>query len=80
MRKYEDHCVGCPRELCIGKACPYLDVAIDYCDTCGEIAEYSVNGEDFCKKCIDKYLCDMFGEMILSEKAKLLKIDIHKEL
>ena len=37
MVKYEDECVGCPKELgCMGSACPNRNVPHFYCDKCGE--------------------------------------------
>ena len=77
MRKYENECVGCPPEMgCMGNACPYRNVARDYCDTCGDDASYRIDGEDYCESCAEKYLQEEFDCLTISEKAELLEIDI----
>lgn len=78
MRKYENSCVGCPPEMgCLGNSCPYKNVPIDYCDSCGkEGAAYRIDGEDYCEDCVRKYLQYAFDSLIIKEKAKALEIDI----
>ena len=55
MRKYENHCVDCPREMgCLGSSCPYVNVPVDYCDECGsDNAEYVIDGDDLCEDCAE---------------------------
>lgn len=55
MIKYEDECVGCPKDMgCLGKYCPNRNVPHLYCDHCGEevseLREY--DGEQWCEDCI----------------------------
>lgn len=57
MTKYENHCVGCPKDMgCMGSSCPHRNVKVTYCDCCGgEIDRdyiYNVNGEDLCEDCL----------------------------
>lgn len=80
MRKYENECVGCPAEMgCLGNSCPYINVPRDYCDICGEEgAKYRIYGDDYCEDCIKEYLQDMFNDLTIMEKAKLLKTNISK--
>ena len=77
MRVVEDNCVGCPSELgCLGSACPYKNMHIDYCDECGDDnAEYRVDGKDLCEACMDELLFDAFHDLTTKEKARLLNID-----
>lgn len=80
MRKYENECVGCPTEMgCIGSLCPNINVPRDYCDLCGyEGAIYRIDSEDYCEDCIKQYLQDMFDDLTITEKAKILEIDIEE--
>lgn len=54
MKRYEDHCCDCADGRCLGRACPYKNVPVYYCDFCGaEIDErYVVDGEDYCEDCL----------------------------
>lgn len=77
MRKYENQCVGCPTEMgCIGEACPYINVPVDYCDQCHNYAEYRIDGDDLCEECADKYLNEAFDDLSISEKAEALEIEL----
>lgn len=80
MRKYENHCVGCPEGMgCLGSSCPYRNVPVDYCDICGsEGAEYRIDGEDYCEDCAEEYLKDTFNDLTISEKAEALEVDLDK--
>ena len=76
MRRYENECVGCPPEMgCIGIACPYRNVMVNYCDICGEEARYKIYDEDYCEDCAEKFLQEEFGQLTISEKAGLLGIE-----
>lgn len=79
MRKYENHCVDCPREMgCLGSSCPYVNVPVDYCDECGsDNAEYVIDGDDLCEDCAEKYLKEVFNDLTLYEKAEAVDIDIY---
>jgi len=55
MVRYENQCVGCPKELgCTKPNCRYWNVPIWVCDSCGEedtdLWEYE--GKDLCKDCL----------------------------
>lgn len=59
MVKYEDECVGCPKELgCLGSACPNRNVPHFYCDECKNDVEtlYYYDGKELCLECIEKML------------------------
>lgn len=78
MVKVENDCVGCPPEIgCMGSACPYRSAKVTVCDNCGKMAEYNVDGEDFCVECLEEYLKDSFNEYSLYEKLDILKIDYY---
>ena len=64
MIKYEDECVGCPKEMgCLGNACPNRNVPHLYCDKCGDDCEelYDCYGEELCESC----LLDSFEKITL---------------
>lgn len=58
MVKIESRCVGCP-DRCLGRRCPNREVAVVYCDNCGEIVREcsamwltdSDRHETRCEKC-----------------------------
>ena len=55
MIKYEDECVGCPKEMgCLGNACPNRNVPHLYCDECEyEYDElYTCDGKELCEDCL----------------------------
>lgn len=59
MVKYENDCVGCPREMgCIGELCSYFRVPHFYCDVCGDESDdlYVYGDEHVCKFCLEKYV------------------------
>lgn len=77
-RKYESQCVDCGLP-CLGSACRYYRVAVDYCDSCGdENAEYVIDGEDYCEECAKEYIKDAFDDLTLSKQAELLNIDMRR--
>ena len=57
MIKYENKCVGCPKEMgCMGDSCPNRNVKHLYCDKCGDDVEelYNFLGEELCEECLLK--------------------------
>ena len=54
MKKIENECIDCPKELgCMGDACPNRNVARFYCDRCGdENTLYHYDGEELCADCL----------------------------
>ena len=79
MRRYEDYCVSCPKEIgCLGTSCPYMNVPVDYCDNCGEHAVCNIDGEDYCEECATKYLQDLFDNLSLAEKAEMLEVSFEE--
>lgn len=57
MIKYENECVGCPKEKgCIGDFCRYKSVPHYFCDRCKEEVDagdlYFYDGEQLCAECI----------------------------
>lgn len=59
MKKLENECVGCPKEMgCLGSSCPNRNVPHFYCDECGEEDEkiYYYDGEELCIECIKNRL------------------------
>lgn len=78
MRKYENQCIGCPKEMgCLGSSCPYVNVPVDYCDDCGfEGAEYKIDGEDYCEDCAKKYLKSAFDDLTITEMAEAIDVDL----
>lgn len=80
MIKYENHCCSCavPAYPCMGSSCPNVNVPVYYCDCCGDdtYAEYEIEGEHYCEGCANCYLKEIFYDLTLLEKAKLLNVDI----
>ena len=58
MIRFENECVGCPKEMgCIGDACPYMNVPHYYCDKCKEETDiYHFDDRHLCIDCIEKLL------------------------
>ena len=76
MVRYEDNCVGCPSGLgCLGDSCPFINTPVYYCDSCGDYAEYNIDGNDLCRECAEKYLDDLWNQSSLAEKAELLDVE-----
>ena len=77
LRVIEENCVGCPTELgCLGGACPYMHMHVDYCDECGDDgAEYKIDGIDMCETCAKDYLMDAFKDMTVPDMASVLDIE-----
>ena len=79
MIKYEDECVGCPKEMgCLGNSCPNLNVERHYCDSCGDDATLNIDEQDFCDTCAELYLCDIFRALGFEDKVSLLEVDVKK--
>lgn len=81
MIKYKDECCGCavPGYPCLGNSCPNKNVPRYYCDVCGVGGDiYEVEGEDtdLCEQHLEEYLQESFDELIVPEKAELLKVNI----
>lgn len=75
-RRIENQCVDCGLP-CLGSSCPNRNVPVDYCDDCGnEGAEYHIDGADLCESCAEKRINDAFEELMLSEKAEAVGIDL----
>lgn len=73
---HEDQCVDCG--LPCFDSCPYKNVAVIYCDKCGEEAEYNIDGLDMCRMCAEEYINNEFDELTLLEKADLLGLSIER--
>ena len=59
MTKYEDDCIGCPKEMgCIGNSCPYMNVPHQYCDICKEETDelWEHDGKEYCFECLQEEL------------------------
>lgn len=54
MVKYENECVGCPKELgCLGNTCPNRNVPHHYCDKCGDETDlYEFDDSELCGSCV----------------------------
>lgn len=54
MVKYENECVGCPKELgCLGNTCPNRNVPHHYCDKCGDETDlYEFDDRELCGSCV----------------------------
>ena len=77
-RKIESRCVDCGFP-CRGNACPNYKVQVNYCDVCGsEGAKYCLDGDDMCEECAETIIMDAFKELMLSERAKTVGIDLEK--
>lgn len=47
MIRYENECVGCPKEIgCLGDSCPNISVPHLYCDDCGEELNFERSSYD----------------------------------
>lgn len=76
MIKIESECVDCQLP-CIKSKCPYRRVERIVCDVCvEEIAEYIIDGEEYCEQCAEEYLNNTFDGLSLSEKAKALDVQL----
>ena len=76
MTKIKSECVDCQLP-CIKSECPYYRVERIVCDECvEEIAEYIVDGEEYCKQCAEEYLNNAFSDLSLNEKAKALDVQL----
>ena len=82
MLEYRDECHGCsvPGYPCIGDSCSHKNVPRYFCDVCGvEEDVYEVeNIGDLCSKHLEIYLQESFDELIVQERAEILKVNIKK--
>lgn len=79
MIRYESDCVGCPTEMgCLGSACPYQNIEVHDCDECGakDSAKYEMDNTEFCEKCAEEWLQNIFDQYSVTEKAEALDVDI----
>lgn len=56
MIKFENECVGCPKEMgCLGSGCPYTHVPYLTCDKCNQDTDELYNTEEgqLCKDCVE---------------------------
>lgn len=76
MIKCENNCVDCGLP-CLGNNCPYSKQTIMVCDNCKAETDklYDYEGEEYCNDCFDDILKDVFDELSVKEKAKILEID-----
>lgn len=75
MLAVENECVGCPPGIgCIGDSCPYRNAAYNYCDECGDIALYRIEGQDMCEDCAERFLQECFDDLSMFEKAQAMDI------
>lgn len=57
MIQYENECCGCaPERGCLGDNCPKRNVPREVCDTCGEYADYRVDGDAYCIYHLEEHL------------------------
>lgn len=75
MIKYESDCVGCGQH-CLYERCWHYSIPVHYCDSCGKLAEYKVDGDELCYECLEKQLDKLWSGMSVYEKAEQLDIEI----
>ena len=74
MVKYENHCVSCDLP-CLGDSCPKRRVPVTYCDKCGNECEehfYSVDGEDLCEDCYNKFVMENINDILLEFREEIM--------
>ncbi|MBQ2397776.1 MAG: hypothetical protein II304_12210 [Bacteroidales bacterium] len=75
-RQIENQCIDCGLH-CIGNACRYRNVVVDYCDDCGdEGARYRIDSDDLCEDCVKARIKEAFDDLTLSEQAEAVDIDL----
>lgn len=74
MTKKESDCVGC-QKYCLYESCPYYRVEVKYCDVCGDYADCTIDGEDFCLSCAENKVNKMFHNLSFEEKQDNLGLD-----
>jgi hypothetical protein len=75
-RRFESQCINCGLH-CIGLACPYYRVPVDYCEDCGDSdAKYRIDGEDLCEDCVKERLKEAFNDLTLFEQAKAVDVSL----
>lgn len=79
MIKYENQCVDCPKEMgCLGNSCRYRNVPVYYCDTCGDEADYEIDGDHYCEQHAKEYVEECWNDLSLDEQAEMLDIDLRE--
>ena len=73
MKVKENHCVDCGLP-CLGRSCPNREVVVIYCDNCGEYADYCLDNQDFCEECAKAYVNEIWDDLPMREKAKILDV------
>lgn len=74
---HSSDCVDCGLP-CLGKSCPHWERVDYYCDSCNDYAEYEIDGEHYCESCAKDVLQEAFDDLMLSEKAEMLDIDLRE--
>lgn len=73
MKKIENQCVDC--DVCYH--CGRKQVEVLICDECKNYAKYETNEGDFCEDCFEEMLNNIWEDLTLEERAKLLDIEIY---
>ena len=74
-KEYSSDCVDCGLP-CLGSSCSHYQRVDYYCDSCGDNADYEIDGEHYCEKCAEEYIQEVASSLSLYEKAELLDIDM----
>ena len=74
MKIQECHCVDCGLP-CLYSSCPYYNVTVVYCDECGYYAKYTMDDQDLCEECAEKYVDGAWNDLTLTDKIEALKIE-----
>ena len=58
MIRIENHCCDCavPAYPCRGSLCNLRHVEVMYCDNCGTEIEDTIDGEELCEECANRYV------------------------
>lgn len=78
MKKIENYCVGCTDMglPCLGSSCSNSRTEVYYCDDCGDVAEYILDGNDLCEKHAERYLKEVYNDLTVLEKAQTLGVSV----
>lgn len=77
MIKKENQCVGCDLP-CLYHSCPYYEIEVPYCDTCGDEADYHIEDNDYCEECAKSHLTLLFTTYSIAEQAEILDLRLIK--
>lgn len=58
----------------MGSSCPYRHAEHHYCDECGSVAEYDLDGDELCEDCLKKRLNKEWDA--LSDRAKMTALGL----